>query len=370
MEHKQNTGGPHLPRLLDLRRRVSLTSFSLTAVVVSLVLFGGWVLFFRAIGVDPHTTVREVLRSSHVAGAQRALVRSLETEGGEHCSAQTEVIDKDSSWTASVRSIAYASCDASGSGAEAVAGLVFPSEQDTREWMTANIDYLNSLVPNTICEQGRPGQSEWADSTNTVRGTIACFVTPEGVAQITWANFASHTGYWAYSRQNSLGSVFDWWQAHVRGGINAATGEGILRHFYNSEIRNGLSTCHRGRSPLANTVLWCQDAHAASDASGSADMLTLFYFETPQQLDAFYSTYTGQLHVPEKSDGLECGRAPFVASTYGEPTEGRCFEFTATYNGGGALWLLWTHDKQRIAALMSRSDENVAELMRMWNDLY
>lgn len=370
MEDTQDTARTDPPRRRSLRRRVSDSDFSTTAFVASLVLFGAWVLLFRVIGVDSHTTVRELLRSSHVAGAQRTLVRSLAMEGGEHCSAQTEEVTKRSFWNASIRSIAYASCDASGSGAQVIAGLVFPSEQATREWMDANIDYLNSIAPNTVCEQGGAGQSEWADRTNMVRGAIACFVTPEGVAEIAWANFASQTGYVASSRQNSLGSVFDWWEQHARGEISPATGERILRHFYNSDIRGGLNSCHRGRSPLANTVLWCQGVHSANDPGGRADTLTLYYFATLQQLDAFYSTYTSQLHAPQEDNDLECGRVPFVASTYGEPTEGRCFEFTATYSEGGALWLLWTHDKQRIAALMSRSDESVRELGRMWNDLY
>jgi hypothetical protein len=327
------------------------------------------VLFFRVIGVASHTTVREVLLSSHDAGAQRRLTRSLLATGGENCTIETVEVNRQSFWNASVRSTAYASCSAAGSGAQSLVGFAFPSEQDLHEWVDASVDYVNSIEPSGLCE-GDAGQSEWADRTNTVRGTLVCFVTPEGVAEVVWANFSTRMGYVAYSRQDDIGAVFDWWEEHARGEVFSAAGERVLRQLYNGEIRGGLSACHRGRSPLANVVLACEGVHVADDPDAFADTVTLYYFATSAQLNTWYSAYASEFHAPERDNGLECGRAPLVASTYGDPTEGRCFEFVAPDGEDGALWLLWTHDRQRIAVVASRSDENTTELARIWNDLY
>jgi hypothetical protein len=351
------------------RARLITRQFSLTALGTSLVVFLAWLLLFRIIGVASHTVRVEALRSSSHAAVQRSLIRDLEADGGTHCAPETLEVHKTDFWVPPARADAYDVCGASGSGVQTLAGSTFRSEQDLRSWVVSFDDFRKSETQGGICE-GSPGQSEWSDRANVVRGPVVCYAV-EGQSTMVWANLSTRTGFVASSRQNGIAGVFDWWVQHVRGGMNKDdAGEQTLKRLYGAEIRGGLNQCHKGQSALANAVLWCDDVYPRDAATTRVDSLNLYEFATSRQLDAFYSTFTKEFNAPTKSNGLECGRAALVATIYGEPTEGRCFGFAAEAGEGGALWLLWTHDKQHVAALMSSSGESLPEVDRAWDALY
>ncbi len=353
-----------LAGLAAQRRNVSVT-----ALLASVILFALAVLLFRVVGVTSHTVTREALRSSRNPRAQQVLTRELETVGGTHCHTETYEVTRAAFWVAPARAIAYAGCGANGSGVQSLGGYAFRTRGDLETWIAVYNDYRRSLPQPGVCEGGS-GWSEWADSSDTVRGQMVCYVGQDGGAAIAWANLEKRVGFVAYSKQNSLASVFDWWEEHARGRVRATQGMQALNRLYSKYVRGGLSGCRRGRSPLANYVLWCQEVHPNDDPGAKADTMNLYYFATPKQLDAFYAAYTSEFEAPESAGGLECGRAAFVATTYGEPTEGRCFDFATNEGEVGALWLLWTHDHQRVAALISGSDEDLDKLARVWNAVY
>lgn len=357
-----------IARYLSRIRVVVTARFAFSALAASVGLFVLVFVVFRLIGVDGPRAAT-YLRSVNDRRSEQALVVEIQRVGGHDCGTQPVSVSSHDFWLVFVRAVAHASCQVGSSGASRVSGYSFRSRSDLEDWNTAQSEYASSIGAYGPCE-GDFGVSEWSDGSDRIRGKIACYTDPDGSAVIAWSDNDANAGYIASSTRTGLGSLFDWWQQHVRG-AEVGKDSAVLSHDFGSEIAGGLHNCRQGRSPLADDVLTCDEIHAANDPSAIADSLSLYHFATEAQLNSFYSAYTNAFRAPERNaEGVACGKAELVATTYGEPTEGRVFCFTAVAGEYGASWLLWTRDHDLEAGLLERSDQNERALYRIWSDIY
>jgi hypothetical protein len=359
----------NLGSMAELRLALLRPRFAYCAAGASFLLFGLSLGSFLVWG--PRQAVRSAgteLQSITNVAAERILTKDLEAVGGEDCHPTTYRVTRASFWVVPTRAIADVACEAAGSGAQYLTGFQFTGS-DLAEWETMYSDYLASLNEEVPCE-GVAGESPWSDAQNKIRGKIYCAESSGNMPQIAWSDDATKIAYVISSGQNNMGSLFDWWQAHVRNGLSTTAGTRLLDHLYSPDIKGGLSSCRSSRSPIATLAMHCVPVRSAADATHWADSLTLYYFATSQQLNAFYQGYEMQFDAPSTTGEAFCGAAPLVATTYGEPTDGRVFCFSADAGPVGAMWLLWTHDSQHVAGLLERKDQNQQALVQIWEDLY